>query len=227
MNIEKTIKDSFDASASNSPEMRAKRLKRVRNLANLSREQLCEGSEINRYTLIGWENGRFAGLTTNGAEKVIAKVRKEGVHCSLEWLMEGVGPEPSVNPISFTDENELLNLSEDVVISYELAFFKAKNLNAIDLTVEDDSMHPKYMEGDVVAGKKKTGDEIKLAVGRDCIVETENGEVLLRNVREGQTPQTYTLVCHNPAVKKKAFVMPDTKLVYAAPVIWHRTKDVS
>ncbi|MBM3887410.1 helix-turn-helix transcriptional regulator [Candidatus Dependentiae bacterium] len=227
MNTEKSIKKSGSLSASSSPEMRAKRLKRVRNLANLSREQMCEEGNINRYTLIGWENGRFAGLTTSGAEKVVAKIKKEGVHCTVEWLMEGEGPEPSVNPIPQMPENELLNLSEEVAIAYELAFFKAKNLNAVDLAVEDDGMAPKYSVGDVVAGKKKMGKDIQLAVGRDCIVETTEGERLLRNVRKGKHPQTYTLICSNASIKNKDFVMPDVKLIYAAPVVWHRTKDVS
>ncbi len=41
------------APAINSPQMRGMRLKRIRNLANLSREQMCEDGEINRHTLVG------------------------------------------------------------------------------------------------------------------------------------------------------------------------------
>ncbi|HVV69415.1 MAG TPA: hypothetical protein VHE99_10365 [Gammaproteobacteria bacterium] len=208
-----------------SPKMRAKRVKRVRNMANLSRDEMCKDGEINLYTLIGWENGRFGGLTTSGAEKIVAKVKKEGVHCTVEWLMENQGPAPSVNPITF-DDTAATDLSDEVVIDYELAFFKAKNVNAVSLTVDDEGMLPQFREGDVVAGKKRTGQDIDVTIGHDCIVETENGEVLLRNVREGKFRHTYTLVCNNPTLKKKPSIVTDIKLIYSAPVIWHRKKDI-
>jgi len=227
MNTQTRYKNSNTKFTHNTPEMRAKRIKRVRNLANLSREQMCEDGEINRHTLIGWENGRFGGLTESGAEKIISKVKKEGVHCAVEWLMEGEGPEPSVNHIPLMDENKLLNLSEEVIITYELAFFKSKNLHAVDLIVNDDGMLPQYHEGDIVAGKKKTEKDIEHTIGLDCIVETETGEILLRNVREGKYRQTYTLVCNNPSIKKKPSVISDVKLIYAAPVVWHRKRDVT
>jgi transcriptional regulator with XRE-family HTH domain len=215
-----------DSSPTNdSPEMRARRLKRLRNLANLSREQMSANGDIKRNTLIGWENGRFGGLTSGGAIKVLAKVSQEGVHCSLDWLMHGKGPEPSVNPLPLIQQDDFVELNEEIVIAYELAFFKAKNLNAVDMIVEDEGMHPQFKETDCVAGKKKIGKDIQLTIGCDCIVETEDGEVLLRNVREGKDPYTYTLICNNPAIKNRSSVVLNVKLKYAAPVIWHRKKE--
>lgn len=214
-----------DATAHDSPDRRAWRLKRVRNLANLSREQMCEDGDINRNTLISWENARFGGLTTSGAIKVLAKIKLEGVHCSLDWLMYGIGSEPSVNPIPPFQVDNFTESNEEVVIAYELAFFRSRNLYAVDMVVNDDGMAPQYQENDYVAGKKKMGTHIQTAIGRDCIVQTENGEVLLRNVHEGRDLNTYTLVCNNAAIKKRNFILLDVKLVYAAPVIWHRRKD--
>jgi hypothetical protein len=106
-----------------------------------------------------------------------------------------------------------------------LAVFKAKNFNAVDLVVDDDGMLPQYKETDRVAGKKRIGFGIQLILGRDCIVQTDDGEVLLRNVREGSSPDTYTLVCNNPAVKKRNSIIANVKLVYAAPVVWHRKRE--
>lgn len=213
-------------SIQNSPAIRAKRLKRVRNLANLSREELCADGDINRHTYIGWETGRFAGLTTIGAEKVLEKITRKGVHCSLAWLMEGEGPEPSVNPISPMQFDSTPNLPEELIIDYELACFKAKNSHAVSLIIDDEGMAPQYHGGDIVAGKKRVGEQIETTIGYDCIVETENGDYLLRNIRKGKDPYTYTLVCNNPAIQKKASVLPNVKLIFAAPVIWHRKKDI-
>ena len=226
MTVEKLLKNNQLANTANQITMRAKRLKRIRNLANLSRDEFCSGTDINQYTLVGWENGRFGGLSYKGAEKVIVRVKKESVHCTLEWLMEGTGSEPSVNPIPLIPKEELHNLSEDIIMSYELEFFKAKNPHAVDLIIDDDGMLPQYHTGDIVAGKQKIGSEINSIVGRDCIVETKHGEKLLRNVRAGKNKnRSYTLVCTNPEITTKPSVISDVELIYAAPVVWHRKKE--
>jgi DNA-binding XRE family transcriptional regulator len=208
-----------------SPEMRALRLKRVRNLANLNRDQMCQDGEIKRNTLIGWECARFGGLTTNGATKVLSRITREGVHCSLEWLMDGEGPEPSVNPLPLIKNDGCIKLNEDILIAYEIEFFKAKNWNTVVYKVDDEGMHPQYKETDHVAGKKRFGKDIQLIIGQDCIVETERGEILLRNIREGMELDTYTLVCNNPSISKRKSIILNVRLDYAAPVIWHRKKD--
>ena len=58
------------------PEARADRLKRVRNLANLSRKEICESGDININTYKGWELARFGGLPVDGAEKIINRVAR-------------------------------------------------------------------------------------------------------------------------------------------------------
>ena len=53
-----------------SPKSRGERLRRVRNLANLSRKNFpLHGINLN--TLKGWEIGRHGGLTEKGAKKNI------------------------------------------------------------------------------------------------------------------------------------------------------------
>lgn len=227
MTIEKLIKNNQLAELNHSITLRAKRLKRIRNLANLTREELCATTDINQYTLVGWENARFGGLSYKGAEKVIARIKKEGVHCTVEWLMEGRGSEPSVNPIPTIPKEELCNLNEEVIMTYELEFFKAKNSLAVDLIVDDDGMLPQYHRGDIVAGKKRIGNEIEAVIGTDCIVQIKSGEILLRNIRGGKLKQgkSYTLVCTNPFITRKPSVVSDVELIYAAPIIWHRKKD--
>jgi len=226
MSKEKSPKKIMSNDANSALVMRGNRLKRLRNLTNLNREEFCANGEINFNTLTSWELGRFGGLTTSGAEKILQKVKKAEVHCSLEWLMEGTGPEPSVNPLSPIQFEHPENLTEELIIDYELACFKAKNIDAVSLLIDDNGMEPNYHENDIVAGKKRTGARIKTTLGHDCIVETETGEQLLRNVRKGAHPNTYTLVCNNPDIRKWPSVLSDVKLKFAAPVIWYRKKDI-
>lgn len=214
-------------SSLDSAEKRANRLKRIRNLADLSREQLCDDGTINRNTLIGWENARFGGLTKNGAKKVLAITSKKYVYCTLNWLMQGIGPEPSVIPLPHLQRSDIHPSNEEKIIESELSLFMARNNNAVNLYVSDASMLPQFQCGDVVAGKKKYASEIQAAIGYDCIVEIQNGTVLLRHLLASDKPETFVLKCMNPHTTKSNLIIPECGLCYAAPVIWHRKIDVN
>lgn len=221
------LKENYmsDQNPDDSAEMRALRLKRLRNLANLSREEMCADGQIRKNTLIGWENARFGGLTSSGAAKVITRVTKEGVYCTAEWLLTGKGAQPSVNPLPFVNYPLSNKIDEEIVIAHELSYFRSKNENTVDLLVKDDGMMPVYQPNDYVAGKKRTGSQIKELIGKDCIIETEEGEMFLRNLRQGSNLEQYTLVCTNPKTESTNSVLSNVKIKYAAPVIWHRKKD--
>jgi hypothetical protein len=70
-----------------SPQARGERVRRVRNMANLSRPALCDKSDFKIDTLIGWEVARHGGLTEKGAQKLIHRIAQEGVICTVEWLL--------------------------------------------------------------------------------------------------------------------------------------------
>lgn len=212
------------------PEARAKRLKHIRALANVTREEFCcQGkTTINIHTLSGWENARFGGLTKTGAEKIISRIEELGVICTMEWLLEGTNEPPYVDyeyTSFFQNERNKLE-SEDQIIAKELALFKAKNNDSIDYHVIDDVMSPEYQIGDYVAGIKRfLTDDIKHIIGLDCLIETSNKEVFLRNLQPGLTPGLYTLVGKNLKSSQKNIVIFNIKIVSASPVIWHRKND--
>lgn len=85
------------------PQARADRLRRLRHLANLSRKDMCD-QELNINTLKAWELARFGGLPKDGAEKVIKRVAKEGVMCTSDWLLHGLGAGPQLD-----SERDLIN----------------------------------------------------------------------------------------------------------------------
>src|SRR5438552_2660970 len=97
MRDKKRVKvEHIQGNSLSSPEAKAERLKRIRNLANLSREEFCLDGEVNLATLVSWEVGRFGGLSRKGAGNVIARVAKEGVFVTPEWLLHEVGAGPEV-----------------------------------------------------------------------------------------------------------------------------------
>lgn len=199
---------------------RGERLRRIRNLANLSRKTLCEEAEININTYIGYEVGRYGGLTKKGADRVITYLTSKGVYCSLDWLMQGEGKAPKVitestAPTSFL-ESETLKMAE------ELQLFHSHYKNSIDYQIIDDGMLPLYEIGSYVAGVACSEVNIKKVVGFDCIVKTKSGELIVRNVREGRIENTYTLTCINPETSVNSPILYDVKLSFAAKIIWHR-----
>jgi len=80
------------------PDARAERLRRIRNMANLTREQMCNLAKLNVNTYKGWEIARYGGLPIDGAEKVLNGIGCEGVICSLNWLLYGKGQGPYAIP---------------------------------------------------------------------------------------------------------------------------------
>lgn len=209
---------------------KGKRLQRLRNISNLSRKALIEKTGLNPHTLRGWENGLATGLSKPGAKKVIEAVAAEGVLCSFDWLMYGIGSGPRLidqsNLNSTPDEIQLTRDKEEKHIIKELECFRQISPQTIDFIVNDDGLFPFYHIGDYVAGIKRYGKKINTVVGLDCIVQTTDGKVLLRKVRETKEKNKYDLICTNANTKLEHPVLYNVELISAAPVIWVRRRDV-
>lgn len=180
-----------------SAQAKGERVKRLRNMANLSRDEFCADGETNIATLISWEVGRYGGLSAKGANRVIARVAKAGVVCPVEWLLNGTGVGPEIR----TEQD------------------------AIDFVIQDDAMSPQYQLGDYVSGTKRYKKNIKSLLTWDCIVQTIDGRILMRNLQPGSKDNLFHLISTNlKTTAKDAFVF-DVELAVAAPVIWHKRKE--
>ena len=214
---------------------RGKRLKSLRMMADLSRKAVEKKYQISAGTLQCWEDGRYGGLTEKGAKRFISALIQEGVECTSEWLLHGIGVGPQATDKLYL--GSILNLEmesqspdeqqpiEDIAIVQELLTFRRFNSNAIDIIVKDDGMEPRFLRGDYVGGRRRYGESIIELIGRYCVVETNKGEVLLRCLRQGSEKGLYTLMCTNPHTNIPEPIVYDVQLVSAAPVIWHRSKD--
>ncbi|MDF3055526.1 MAG: hypothetical protein K0Q74_1433 [Gammaproteobacteria bacterium] len=204
-----------------SAEARAGRLRRVRNMANLSREKMCSSEGLNINTYKGWEIARYGGLPVDGAERVIRRVAHEHVVVTLEWLLHGQGAGPYVMPSAGSVELSSEDGARGVSFLEEIELFKRYFSHVLTTTVEDDGLAPWYRPGDVVAGVKKYGRDIEQYVGECCIVETGEGEILVRRIKRGSVQGKHTLVCTNMDTQVKKPVIYDAVLVSAAPIIRH------
>ena len=218
-----------------SAQSRGKRLKSLRMLADLSRKALEKQYQISASTIQSWEDGKAGGLTEKGALRVTAALRNEGVQCSTEWLLYGAGMGPQLTDKDYLRLGESLSEYEiktptrsedDAAIMQELLIFRIHNQNTIDMIVIDDTMAPHYNIGDYVGGEYRTQQEIDTLINQDCIIETINGEIMLRRLKKGAKEETYSLHGLNPYTSQHYPTIYDVKLISAAPVIWHRRKDI-
>ena len=217
-----------------SPEARGKRLRVLRMMTSLSRKEVYQEFDLNSTTQQSWEDAKAGGLTEKGAKRAVKVFRKAGVRCSVNWLLYGIGEPPQLISYGITGDNQAKvaeeeesasAVDENKAIIKELLTFRECNHDAVDIVLNDDGMAPHYHVGDYVGGRRCYGEDIQRLIGQDCIVETANNDVLLRRIRAGNKPDTYTLICTHPDSTVKDIVLYDQTLLCAAPVIWHRRKE--
>lgn len=208
---------------------RGKRLKTVRMMAGLTRKKLEQKYKISASTIQSWEAAKAGGLTERGAHRVIPILRQEGIYCTTDWLLYGVGnpPQPTHLDIKQTDTEAepAISVPEDKAIIQELLTFRELNTGVIDMVVNDDGMSPYYTFGDHVAGRRRRLEDISKLINQDCIVETSSNEILLRRIKNGSRAGVFTLICMNPDTSVQTPTLYDLEIMSAAPVIWHRRHD--
>ena len=73
----------------------AKRLKFIRILTGLSIQEFCESHDLKKGTLLKQESSHLA-ISKKAAENFVKFARKEGVVCSVDWLLDGKGDFPTL-----------------------------------------------------------------------------------------------------------------------------------
>ena len=214
----------------NSPEqkiLRAARLKKLRKMTHYSRKAFSEKYNVSQGTLQNWETARFGGLTEKGASIMIQALNNEGLFCSFEWLMYGIGSSPvltdTTSKLKVKSEN-INKLPQKEIIASELELFHSLTPDSIDYTVSDDAMEPFFCNGQILAGRKRTGKKIENLINRTCIVET-NEEILLRYIKKGSNSNTFNLICLNRDSQIEQPFIYNATLISAAPITWMRTPD--
>lgn len=214
------------------PLARGKRLKTARMMTGLTRNALEKKYNISASTIQSWEAAKAGGLTERGVNRILPVLHKEGVTCTADWLLHGIGtgPQPTthVSPPSSPEEAPIPNneLPEDKAIIRELLAFRHLHAGATDLVVLDNGMEPHYHVGDYVAGVKRTKEKITDVLDTDCIVQTIENTILFRRLKKGSQPGLYNLICINPNTTVFETTLYNQTLMSAAPVIWHRRKNI-
>jgi transcriptional regulator with XRE-family HTH domain len=227
MSSKQEINDSKSGSLA-----RGKRLKTARMMTGLTRNALEKRYNISASTIQSWEAAKAGGLTARGVSRILPVLHKEGVMCTAAWLLHGIGigPQPTYLPIPFSSQEEITasshTQSDNKAIVQELLTFRNLHGGASDLVVSDNGMEPHYRTGDYIAGVRHTKEKMMDVLDTDCIVQTVENTILFRRLKRGSQPGLYNLICINPDTTVFETTLYDQALVSAAPVIWHRRKNI-
>ncbi|MEE9572748.1 MAG: helix-turn-helix transcriptional regulator [Candidatus Neomarinimicrobiota bacterium] len=216
-----------------SPLACGKRLKKLRNMAGLLLKDISNKYGVGLSTLKFWENGYGNGLSKKGAAKIITIIRQNGVQCTLEWLLYGVGPKPQLQDVQYGKgqvEGSSLILKEDaakyeILVAQEIELFCQHHANSVIMTVSDDGMQPYYSQGDRIGGLYVTAAaEIAVMVGENCIVETADQQIFCRRFVKNPNADLFNLFCVNPLTTVIEPILYNMKLTKVAPIIrvWKR-----
>jgi len=217
----------MDINTASSPQERGYRLRHLRKALRLSRSALSEKSkndtgEISEGSIKNWEYGRYGGLTEKGAKKLIHAFKQEGLDCTLEWLLYGLGEDPISFFTLLKHTSQKSSASTETIIAQELKIFYQLNKYPVDGIINDDALAPMLLPGDHVAGSRYFDQDINLTIGYPCIVQTHTGNLLVRVVKKGNQDGLFTLESTNPNTTASQAIIENIKLFSSAPILWIR-----
>jgi len=213
---------------------RAKRLNLIIKMSGLSHAAFGRKHNIAHGNFQNWCVPRYSGLSEGGAEKCLYGCKMEGIEATLEWLMYGVEPGPIITE-RFYNKGGKVHLppktattkdSEITAITREILLFRQNyDQQVLEMMIHDNDMEPHYKMGEYVAGKSFGDEDIANLINQDCIVQLDDGTLILRNLKTGSADNLFNLVCTNIHTTNKP-VIYDAKITLAAPVMWIRRKAI-
>ena len=199
----------------------ANRIRYLRNLTGLKREDVAERYPITRSALEKWENGT-ANISARNVARLINMAADQSIVCTAEWLLRGDGnPPKTVTPSSLSEHQASVGNTIETALR-DLNLFKMTYPQGLTLMVSDDAMADYYANGDFVGGLPVDLDKLKQYLNHACIVQTADEKTRLRRI--GYEDGSWFLYCTNTRHKEWPFLEKNVKIVKAAPVFWHRLK---
>ncbi len=190
-----------------------KKIERLRRSLGLNQEQFADLLETTQASVSRWEQG---GAIRPAAQEKIAMRAGMTVH---EFFYTDTQPRlvPIVGDIDIEDGFDVADkLGDQAPIIEHVKLNIGEQENQIAIRIQTDKLIPVYRAGDVVIGTKLFGENIKQAIGKDCIAQTTDGRGFVRVVQAGSNDNLYTLRSFNHQSQD----VRDVELVWAAPIAW-------
>jgi transcriptional regulator with XRE-family HTH domain len=199
----------------------ANRIRYLRNLTGLTRDEVAEYSHITKSALEKWENGT-ANISARNVTRLINMAADQSIACTAEWLLHGEGhPPKTVVPSSLSEHQASVGNTIETALR-DLNLFKMTYPQGLTLMITDDAMADYYVSGDFVGGLSVDLDKLKQYLNYACIVQTADGKTRLRRI--GCEDGSWFLYGTNTRHNGWPYLEKDVKIAKVAPVFWHRLK---
>lgn len=218
-----------ETTENNVAQLKGRRLRMLRILSGLTRQELYEKAQMSPSTMNTWETGRVE-LTEAGAIRICAAFSKVGILCTKEWLLTGDGAPPRImtaversifsentegfleSEPSYSESVNIQDLSIAGDITEELRFFIKIHNDALFHVVNENFMNSRYRIGDCVAGLIGNPQNLLNCI---VIIEKEDGKTIL-----GKLLAYNNGICEIFCDMKSAHkIVKSNKM---AEVLWHR-----
>lgn len=189
-----------------------------KKLLSMTRDQFCRGFHYTSQSLKACELAWGGGISESRAQMLVKHMLSLGVHCTVPWIMHGIGPDPRL----LTDEEQQnLTLVEDEdYLADELLFFEQRP-NAHTALVTDDSLYPILRIGDYVGGFETQQPE--KGYERECLVIDYQDNAYIRILQAGDYDQTYHLTSYNTYTSAFQEIR-NIQLKKIIPIVWIRRR---
>lgn len=152
---------------------RGLRIKRAREIANFTSDELAKKAGVSRQSLSSWENANQHSLSFKGAEAIVRSLNEHGFKCDVNWLWWGAGDEPYSTSEGIIEEITTAALPHSLypedLRAEEIKVFQQSCSNTVVMEVKHDSMLPLYQPGDWIGGYWRLLSPKVL--GQSCIME--------------------------------------------------------
>jgi transcriptional regulator with XRE-family HTH domain len=207
------------------PQTPGQRLQLIRNMLNLSRNDVHCKYGIPVPTLRSWELGKTK-IGLKALYRCMECYKQEGILCSSEWILEGKGLEPQrtqqLQHLFQTPQMGEIQ-ADDVLMLKEMQYFQSLHPSAVMIQVANDEMLPYYQIGDYLAGIPVDPSLWIELDQQHCIVELPNKLSLVRKfIVTNKANAHFSLIMTNPLALSHEPIMYNPSLVNVAPIIMHR-----
>lgn len=145
-------------------------------------------------------------------DNFIAVARAVGV--SPAWLLSGDDQDRHQVPIvGIASAGDGWAPGDD---GLEFTDFLLSGRDLIAVEVRGDSMFPVYRDGDMLICERLRGRQIIDFVGRDCVIQTTDGQHLVKQLKAATRGGLYRLKSYNQRFDD----LDNVALAWAAPVLW-------
>jgi len=192
------------------------RIQAARKAAGLTQQQLADRFGISRNAVSMWESDKSAP----DANKMAPLAEMFGV--GVEELWTGRRPLPRQIPRARTRIAIAGYVGAGATVIPIDDHARGAGIDYVEIPpsvvgarVRGDSQLPVYRNNDVILYQRDSVPPSQL-IGRECMVQLAepDGRLLLKTIRRGPTPRTFTLASHN------ARDIEGVRIEWAAPVLW-------